>query len=365
PLPPSSDDGIVEYDTSGLEALFNGAMDFGGSKVEVNARIGYDKKMTRSFFAIAIYYDGAQGITFGYGEINQITGMIGYNLDLDKNADGTYAFSSEKDSLFNSIDTLAVNRTSGGNYFFGISATMYLKYGELCLGQVRNLHLIVEKGPTVEIGGFYYGPTSIAGLYGTDNDSLREMGVVRMGYYHDRRLFQFSLTLTDFGMYGFYVNGDIGFEICPDFWEFRIGYPTPLSASFGGYGGTYFGFAIRDSDIDESYIKAQGGLSYDTGDIMLGIVYIRGFLAVGGDGYYLIDEGKLYIHAYLNGGVEGGVKALGKRFNVISLMLNAEGTLQNTSDVWHLDASASISYHVDLWLTDIGGSVGWGISQDF
>ncbi len=364
PLPPSGDDGIVEYDTSGLEAAFNGAADFGDSPIQVNARIGYDKKMSRSFFAIAIYYSNpTQGISFTYGEINDITGMIGYNLDLDKNEDGTFNFSNEKDSLFASLDGLAVNRTSEGNYFFALSACMYLKYGALCLGQVRNMYIIVEKGPTVEMGGFFFGPTSVAGLYGTDNDSLEKMGTVRMGYYHDRRLFQFSLTLDDFGMYGFYVNGDIGFEICPDYWDFRVGYPTALSASFGGFGEVWFGVALRYSQIDESYIKAQGGLSFDTGDITLGIVYVRGYLGIGADGYYLIDSQKLYLHAYLYGGIEGGVKAMGKRFRVISLMLNAEGTLENTSG-WHLDASARISYHVDLWLTDIGGSVGWHISKD-
>ena len=367
------DEGIVEYDTEGMEMLFNGALDaFAGMPIKVNTRIGYDKKKSRSFFAVAIFYgqddpgeDRPQGIPLGcYGEINDITGMIGYNLDMDKNEDGTYHFSSDKTSLFNSIDTMAVNRTDGGNYFFALSATMYIKYGELKLGQVRNMYLVLEKGPTVELGGFYYGPTTIDTLVTGDEDNLKEMGVIRMGYYHRERLFKFSLSLNDAGMYGLTVNGDIGFDMCPDYWELRMGYPDALQASVSDYASVWFGLIIRSSHIDDSFISAQTGFSFDTGDVTLGIVFIRAYLAIGGEGYYNFDQESLYLHVYLRGGVEGGVKVGGKRFRVISLMLEAEGTLQKTHN-WKLDASARIRYHVDLWLMDIGGSVGWSISETF
>lgn len=185
-----------------------------------------------------------------------------------------------------------------------------------------------------------------------------------MGYYHKDRLFKFSLSLYDAGMYGIDVNGDIGFDFCPDYWELRMGYPRALQGNISDYASVWFGLVIRSSSIDESFIKAQTGFSFDTGDITLGIVFLRAYLAVGGEGYYNFDSGALYLHVFLRGGVEGGVKALGKRFRVISLMLEAEGTLQKTSN-WKLDASARIYYHVDLWLTDIGGSIGWGISETF
>lgn len=366
-------EGLVEYDTDGMEMIFNGALDaFKYLPIKVNTRIGYDKKMGRSFFAVAIFYgqdDGdserPQGIPLGcYGEINDMTGMIGYNLDMEKNEDGTYHFSSQKTSLFNSIDTMKVNRTPGGNYFFAVSATMYIKYGELKLGQVRNMYLIVEKGPTVELGGFYYGPTTIDALVTGDESKLSEMGVIRMGYYHKDRLFKFSLSLNDAGMYGITVNGDMGFDMCPDYWELRMGYPKALQANVSNYASMWFGLVIRSSSIDESYIKAQTGFSFDTGDITLGIVFLRAYLAVGGEGYYNFDSESLYLHVYLRGGVEGGVKAMGKRFRVINLMLEADGTLQKSSN-WRLDASARIYYHVDLWLTDIGGSVGWNVSTTF
>lgn len=366
-------EGLVEYDTDGMEMLFNGALDaFKYMPIKVNTRIGYDRKMGRSFFAVAIFYgqdegdsERPAGIPLGcYGEINDMTGMIGYNLDMEKNEDGTYHFSSQKTSLFNSIDTMKVNRTPGGNYFFAISATMYIKYGELKLGQVRNMYLIVEKGPTVELGGFYYGPTTIDALVTGDESKLDEMGVVRMGYYHKDRLFKFSLSLNDAGMYGITVNGDMGFDMCPDYWELRMGYPKALQANVSNYASVWFGLIIRSSSIDESFIKAQTGFSFDTGDVTLGIVFLRAYLAVGGEGYYNFDSGSLYLHVFLRGGVEGGVKAMGKRFRVINLMLEADGTLQKSSS-WKLDASARIYYHVDLWLTDIGGSVGWGISTTF
>ena len=106
-------DGLVEYDTDGMDMVFNGALEaFKNMPIKVNTRIGYDKKMGRSYFAVAIFYGKdvgddkrPPGIPLGcYGEINDMTGLIGYNLDMDKNADGTYHFSSERTSLFNSID---------------------------------------------------------------------------------------------------------------------------------------------------------------------------------------------------------------------------------------------------------------------
>jgi hypothetical protein len=170
-------------------------------------------------------------------------------------------------------------------------------------------------------------------------------------------------SLYDAGMYGFTVSGDIGFDMCPSYWELRLGYPDALSTNV--YGSVaWFGLGIRSSDIDQSFIKAQAGFGYDTGDVTIGIVYVRGYLYAGGDGEYVFDDGSILLHVFIEGGIEGGVKVSGKRFRVISLMLRADGTLVR-SDSWSLSAQARIHYCVDLWLTDISGSVGWHISTSF
>lgn len=366
-----SGDGIVEYETDGLEMVFNGGLDaFTGMPLQVNTRIGYDRQKERSFFAVAIFYGRENsslprppGIPLVFGELNDITGVIGYNLDMPKNPDGTYNFPKEKTGLFQAIDTMAVSKSSESNYFMAMSACLYMGYGGFNFGEVRNLYLVVEKGPSVEMGGSFYGPDSLDDFVSADGGGLELMGEAHLGYYHPQRLFKFSLSLYDAGMYGFTVSGDIGFDMCPSYWELRLGYPDALSTNVYGT-VAWFGLGIRSSDIDQSFIKAQAGFGYDTGDVTIGIVYVRGYLYAGGDGEYVFDDGSILLHVFIEGGIEGGVKVSGKRFRVISLMLRADGSLAK-SDSWTLDAQARIHYCVDLWLTDISGSVGWHISTSF
>lgn len=362
PIVVDGEEGLVEYDTSDMEMAFNNACDLLPCKdLIVNARIGYDKVMERSYFAIAIHYEGPPGIRFSIAEINVMNGMLGYNMNMDKNEDGTFKITADDKSFINMVDTMAVNRTPGGNYFFAVSCNMTLGYESIKLGELRNVYMVVEKGPCVEMGGYYYGPASVDSL--ATGSNLKEMGYAHVGYYHPQRQFKFSMSLYDLGMYGFVVSGDLGFEITPDMWELRIGYPNMLLAKAGGVQEIAFGLGIRNAQ-DEDWIKAKAHYGYDTGDVTIGIVYVRGYLKVGGEGEYNFTNDSLWLHVYLNGGVSGGVKALGKKFEVISLTLNAQGDLVKT-DQWRLSAEARIYYHVDLWLDDISGSVGWHISYTF
>jgi hypothetical protein len=225
---------------------------------------------------------------------------------------------------------------------------------------VRDIYLIVEKGPTLEMGGAYYGPDSVDDFGGTGR--LKKMGEASIGYYHREKLFKFSISLYDFGMYGLTINGDMGFEMSPDYWEFRMGYPRMLMTSGGGY-KVGFGLAVRDSDIDESYIKAKAAFGFDA-TARISIVYVRAFLEAGGEGMF--SDKYLWLKVYLRGGVEGGVHVLDRDFNVISLMLEATADLKKSYDGdWSLDATARISYHVDLWLDDISGSINWPVHTSF
>jgi hypothetical protein len=336
--------------------------------VEANVRLGYDKTMGRYFFALGIYYhDPTGGIQFGFGTLNDITGVIGYNLDLPYDSDTGFSFPNSKDGFFNSIDDLEVNRTPGGNYFLAATAWMYLgyetSYGKLKLGEIRNIYMVVEKGPTVEMGGDYYGPSTVQSIM-TGND-LKLMGTARLGYYHRDRLFKFSLSLYDFGMYGCTVNGDLGFEMSPKYWEIRIGYPETLTAKMGAFTGG-FGFAMRYSDFpDDSFIKAKMHFGYDTGDITIWPVYFRAYLFAGGGGEYYFDSGNLVLTVYIEGGLEGGIKVSGKKYRIIHMMVGADGTLTRYYGNWNLDANVRIRYHLDLFLFDVSGSVKWHVSKDF
>jgi len=368
PKTTSGDDGIIEYDTDSIEMAFNSASNLASPiPIKVNMRLGYDKLKERYFFAIGMYYhDPLGGIRFGIASLNDITGVIGYNLDLNYDDDG-FVFPQDKDGFFQSIDTLAVNRTDQGNYFFAATAWMYLGYDaggtQLSLGEIRNIYFVVEKGPTIEMGGEYYGPSDLSSLLTGKN--LKLMGKARLGYYHQERLFKFSISLYDFGMYGFTINGDLGFEMCPQYWELRVGYPRILEGSYGGLIGG-FGLDIRDSDLEnDSYIKAKMKIGYDTGDITVAIVYFRGYVIAGGEGEYYFDSGTIILKVYIEGGIEGGIKVAGHKYNIISLMLGADGTLTRYESKWNLDGNVNIHYHLDLFLLEVGGSAHWHMSQDF
>ena len=357
--PIATSGGYIEYDTSNFKMAFTSAgslLPDGG--FDINARIGYDRNKERSYFAVAMAYTGP-GIPFSIGEIRDMSAMLGYNMDMAMNPDGTYAIPDGKAALLGMVDTMPVNSGSG-NYFFAAACTMQIGFGGISLGEIRDIYLVVEKGPTLEMAGAYYGPDSVDDFGGSGG--LKKMGDASIGYYHRQKLFKFSISLHEFGMYGLTVSGDMGFEMSPDYWEFRMGYPKMLMTRAGPY-NVGFGLAIRDSDIDESYIRAKAQFGFDAqGDI--GIVYVRAFLMAGGEGMYTANN--LWLSVYLRGGVEGGVRAMGKNFKVISLMLEANGDLKKgTGGDWSLDANARISYHVDLWLDDISGSVNWHIHTSF
>ncbi len=369
PVVSSEDDGIVEYNTDSLEMVFKTADKLVPSMpVDANVRMGYDRTMGRYFFALGIYYhDPSGGIQFGYGTINDITGVIGYNLDLVYSDEDGYDFPDKKDGFFNSIDTLEVNRSQGGNYFLAATAWMYFGYDtggtKVKLGEIRNLYMVVEKGPVVEMGGDYYGPATVQSMV-TGKD-FKLMGTARLGYYHQHKLFKFSLSLYDFGMYGCTVSGDLGFDMCPSYWEVRVGYPETLTAKAGPYSGG-FGVAFRYSTYpDDSYIKAKMHFGYDTGYKTLGPVYFRAYLYAGGEGEYYFDSGNLVLFVYIEGSIEGGVKVGGKKYEIIHLMAGADGTLTRYYGNWNLDANIRIRYHLDLFLVEVGGSVKWHINQDF
>jgi len=356
---------VVEYDLDKLQMLCSAfsSMEYGTFKVE--GRIGFDRKRDRYFFGVASYYTGP-GIPYGFGEIFNMGSLFAYNMDMPTKTDGTFDIPLQQQALMGTLKKMEVNKSNSGNYVFAAAFDSTVRVLGYKIGELKNAALIVEKGPTVEMSSQFWGPTTISGL--TTGNPLSPIGEAKIGYYHKNRLFKMSIALLGADMFGLSVSGTTGFELCPDYWEFYMGYPDMMMASFHGLDAG-FGFAIRNSSIDDSYIMARVHVGYDTGHVDIGIVYVRGFLAVGGElgiSEALDDKTKLWLSAYLQGGIEGGVVALGKRFEVISLMLNANGQLvAQEGSGWHLSAHARIRYHVDLVIKDISGSVGWHISKDF
>lgn len=358
--PPGSDTGaFIEYDTGAMEMMFtpSNAISF-DSAFRVKARFGYDKIRKRYYFAVASYYTGS-AIPFGYGEIFNMAGMFAYNMEMKKNPDGTFVIPREEQALFAMVPDMKPDVSAGGNYVFAAAVDMTLRFFGYKFGELRNMYLLVEKGPSVELGGQFWAATDIDSLI--SQTGFEPVGEARIGYYSARKLFKTSLTLLGQNFCGFSVSGEISFETCPDYWQLLVGYPDYLAAKLGSlYAG--LGLGIRVSGVDESFFMVKAKAGFDA-SASIKIVYVRGFLEFGGEGG--ISDDCLWLMAYVRGGVSGGVNALGKKYDVISLTLDASGTLvKYRNRGWHLGARTTISYHVDLVLDDIDGSVEWHIKMD-
>lgn len=371
PEPASDGDkGYVEYAEAGesIDMAFNTICDLAGYPVQSNTRFGYDYENERYFFALGSYYDDPDGISFYYGKMLDINGVIGYNVDLPKEGDGRFAVPKGKDALFNAVDTMPVNRTADGNYFF--ASTVILQFGisyedaTIKIVEVRDCYIFVDKGPNLESGGDLYTPLDFEEL--VTHGDFTYTGYTRIGYYHPQRLFQFDSVIEEMKTYSLTVSGEVGCEMNPVFWEVRIGYPDALEAKGTGLFESGFGIMFRSSEVpDDSYIRAKIYFNFDA-EGNISIVYVRAFLYAGAEGYYDIDAEKFVLDTWLSGGVEGGIKVAGKRYNIISLMLSANGQIIGQSGQgWALGATAQIYYSLDLWVKEYEGSVSWHISHSF
>lgn len=96
--------------------------------------------------------------------------------------------------------------------------------------------------------------------------------------------------------------------------------------------------------------------------IDIAIVYLHGYIYAGADGAYYwggTNGNRISLDLYLKGGINGGIRALGKEFSIINFYLDAHGTLVSGGgfSTWELGCSCTVGYSLDLWLTEIEGSV--------
>lgn len=120
--------------------------------------------------------------------------------------------------------------------------------------------------------------------------------------------------------------------------------------------GAGVGFRIDDNGASMIQAKMELGLEKE---VNVSIVYLRGYLYAGADGSYWFDTGTISLELYLKGGLEGGIKVGGKRYNIISFYLDARGKVSSSDpyDSWLLECSCRVSYSLDLWICSVEGSV--------
>jgi fibronectin type 3 domain-containing protein len=223
----------------------------------------------------------------------------------------------------------------------------------LCLNPVE---ITIGAGPDLKITA----PIQVEG---------KTLTTIIIGYYHPQHRFygnatiQMKLPFTD----QYSVAGGIGVGFGDDYWIVDLGYPQMLQVKINLSGlpckfGAGFSYE-HNEDVTTLKLKAMAGI--DTGDITLGIVYLKAYVSATGELILVVaDDVDFTMTIRIQGGAEGGIKVKSKKYKIISLGLDLLGTLSdaNKEDEWVVNGKASVSYSIDLWLFDISGSVPWDMS---
>lgn len=350
----ASAEGLVEFDTQDL--LLGFLSNLTPSGVKTGVRFGYDTLMSRCYFAVGLGYDGVP-LSFGVGEVKDFTGLVLYNMVVQRDERQRFRLPAKPADVEGFIQGLEVHREAGSSFAGGLTGTLGV-YG-LC--EVRHLYFGFERGPIVEAGGELFVPLNIGALIG-GSDPYTALGEVSIGYHHPDRYFALNLSIKDRDLLVARVGGDLGFEYSPRIFGIYVGYPDPLRGRIGIF-DVGVGLALKNDKDGGSMAAARLELSIDK-DVSVSIVYVRGYVYVGAEGIYFFDEARLNLSAYLKGGMEGGIRALGKKFNIISFYLDARGELESSSPFssWSLKAHCRVSYHLNLCLKTISGSVNANLS---
>jgi PKD repeat protein len=342
------DDGLVEFDTGELGLSFLSQLK--SSPIKTEARFGYDTVKERCYFAVGIGFYGVP-IHFGFGSIKDFAGIVSYNMEVQRDEHRRFQFPDDGSQMLGFIQGLEVYRGEGTKFAAGISGT--LTVAELC--EVRKLYFGFESGPIVDAGGDLCLPLKVSAMVG-GGSPYTEVGTVVILYSHPERYFSMSM-FYDMELIMVKAHGEIGLEYSPRLFGVYVGYPEMLQGRLGFFGaGVGVGFIIDDDG--ESLIAAKLELGYDA-EVNVSIVYIRGYVYAGAGATYRFDAKELDLELWLRGGIQGGIKVKGKRFNIISFHLDAKGNLISSPpfDSWLLKASCKVSYSLDLWLTSYEGTV--------
>jgi hypothetical protein len=345
-----SDDGLVEFDTAQLGLSFLSQLEV--LPVKAEARFGYDVQNERSYFAVALAAGPSVQIPFGAGRLKDFAGIVSYNMVAERDEMHKLRIPSY-DNIKSFVENMKVERKGGTSFSAGISATLVVL--ELC--EIRNLYFGFESGPIVDAGGELYLPLNIGAIVG--EDAFTYVGRTVILYNHPKRYFSFALSI-DAEVAVARVGGDLGFEYSPDLFGVYLGYPEMLGGNIGGLRlGLGAAFIVDDNADSLARLRMEFGMDRD---VDVHIVYLRGYLYAGADGAYYFggpDAGRIALELYLKGGINGGIRAAGKRFDIIGFYLDARGSLTATAPYtsWDLACSCKVSYSLDLWLVSVEGSV--------
>ncbi len=360
--------GLIEFETENLELGFLGSL--GELPIDTITRFGYDVDNARGYFAIGLLQKGKDNkLDVGIGSLSDFSGLIVNNMIVERNTERQLKFPKEKGAMKQLISGMEVDRGPDGKFAAGIRGTMEI--ASIC--EVRDLYFGFENGPLVEASGKLYLPLDVKAMI--DGKSFRHVGDVAILYSHPERYFSFNMTLNEIDVIAIKLSGSLGFEFSPKLFGVYIGYPETLAGNVSIY-RVGLGLGFRISDDGANIIKGKIEFGFER-SVDVSIVYLRGFLYAGADGGYyanidlnddnIPDGNKFILTLYLKGGLEGGIKVSGKRFNIISFYLDARGTIESIppENDWKLTCSAEVSYSLNLFLFKVSGSVSASFDTTF
>ncbi len=122
--------------------------------------------------------------------------------------------------------------------------------------------------------------------------------------------------------------------------------------------GVDVGGRFRVDKDGDSLVEAKLKLDLEK-QIDVYIVYLYGNLCAEAEGAYYFDIDQIELELYLRGGIKGGIVVSGDHFNIIAFHLDAMGALTAASPYksWQLACSTRVSYHLNLYLFKVEGSV--------
>jgi hypothetical protein len=357
--------GLIEFEAENLDLGFLGSL--GELPIDTITRFGYDVDNARCYFSIGLLKkDGGGELDVGLGSMDKFSGLVVSNMIVERDEQKHLVFPEGKAQMKEFITNLPVDRSEDGKFCAAIKGTLNIKK----VAQVRDLYFGFEDGPLVEASGGLYLPLDVEVILNPMSDGFKHVGDVSILYSHPERYFSFSMTLNEIDMVAIKLSGSLGFEFSPKLFGVYVGYPETLAGNVGIY-RVGLGLGFRLSDDGANIIKAKVEFGFER-SIDVSIVYLRGFIYAGADGGYYAqydqdgdgeyDGPKFILTLYLKGGLEGGIKVGGKRYNIISFYLDARGTIEsmpakNKPDEWKLTCSAKVSYSLNLFLFSVSGSV--------
>lgn len=424
-----SEDGIIEFkpkDDKFVMTLLEHVDFLEGTGVQINGRFGWQTEVDAPevkvdtdlfFYSFAVGYiatpitakeddEGKKdpnkpvekhGLKMGMMEIQNLVGVIGYNMILPYSETGGYSvgFGTQ---LLSSVDSFEIDRENNGEHFFIAAGDAYVNNNAASHRfALKNMRLIIETDGSFDVRGEFWGPNDLTKLtVRSANNSTRKYGGASASYNARKEDFKISVFLDGIPiMPGITVGGSLGFDWGKDYWMLYLGYPDYIRATIEALNvSAGFGLKAGTNPLSGNAVFAVK-LQVDYSDHFdLGIVYADlGVYFKAEIGYQIWNMDEVHFSWYregtvfegfagyvaLGGHIAGGID-VGKygKYEIISLSLDARADLVNPrEDIayvqndgqwaalpsgegdkgdWHLFASIKISYHLDLWIVEFSDS---------